>query len=94
MAGEAGSGAEALRLARSLAPQAVLLDVHLPDGDGYAVAVELARLPSPPRVLLTSSDRDAHDGAPAAVRDEVSFVHKDQLSRVNLEDLFHGRIRR
>lgn len=91
MAGEAGDGTEALGLARSLAPDAVLLDVHLPDGDGHSVARELARLRPPPRVLLTSSDPEADEGFPAAGRGGVvSFVRKDQLSRVNLEDLFHG----
>lgn len=94
MAGEAGNGAEALSLARSLAPEAVLLDVHLPDRDGRSVARELARLSSPPRVLLTSSDPEVQDGAPAADRSVVSFVRKDQLSRVNLEELLHGGTQR
>jgi NAD(P)-dependent dehydrogenase (short-subunit alcohol dehydrogenase family) len=37
----------------------VLLDIGLPDGDGVALAMRLAALPSPPAVLLTSTDPDA-----------------------------------
>jgi CheY-like chemotaxis protein len=94
VAGEAGSGAEGVSLARALAPEAVLLDVHLPDANGYSVARELARLPSPPRVLLTSTDRDADDEARSADGGVLSFVRKDQISRANLEDLFRGGIER
>ena len=56
--GEAGDGATALRAARSLHPDAVLLDVHLPDMDGFAVAAALAREEPAPRVVLTSADTD------------------------------------
>jgi len=38
---EAGSGAEALSVARDHAPALVLLDVHLPDVSGYEVCREL-----------------------------------------------------
>ena len=55
--GEAGEGAEALVLAAELEPDFVLLDVQLPDLDGFEVA-------SPPRadgelaiVLVSSRDR-------------------------------------
>jgi two-component system cell cycle response regulator len=37
----AKTGAEALRLARELQPQLILLDAHLPDLDGFAVCAEL-----------------------------------------------------
>jgi response regulator of citrate/malate metabolism len=37
----------------------VLLDVHLPDGDGIAYAKELTGADAAPRVLLTSSDAGA-----------------------------------
>ena len=36
-------------------PSIVLLDVHLPDIDGFAVSAALADLPSPPAIVLISS---------------------------------------
>ena len=43
----------------SSSPDAVLLDVRLPDGDGVTLAETLRARPDRPRVLLTSTDRQA-----------------------------------
>jgi len=40
--GEAADGASALEAVARLRPAAVLLDVHLPDLDGFGVAEQLA----------------------------------------------------
>jgi DNA-binding NarL/FixJ family response regulator len=53
--GEAADGAAALELAPRVQPDVVLVDVHLPDMDGFALAERLAALPSPPQVVLVSS---------------------------------------
>src|SRR5262245_29429044 len=53
--GEAVDGASALGAASALRPQIVLLDVQLPDLDGFAVAERLASEPAPPAIVLTSS---------------------------------------
>ena len=58
--GEAADGAEALTAATELQPDLVLLDVCLPDADGFAVAEQLAELAGSPEVILTSS-RDGTD---------------------------------
>jgi CheY-like chemotaxis protein len=50
--GEAADGATALLLAETLAPDAVLLDVHLGADDGHAVARALRG----PRAIMVSSD--------------------------------------
>jgi DNA-binding NarL/FixJ family response regulator len=56
--GEAGDGTEALELARRLCPDLMLVDVQLPDLDGFEVATALYadRIP----VVLVSS-REAED---------------------------------
>lgn len=76
--GEAEDGHGALRLARDLVPEIVLLDVHMPDLDGFEVARRLAELQQPPVVVLTSS-RD--DYAPLVAGSAAhAFVRKDALS--------------
>ncbi len=84
--GQAGDGADAMRLARALKPNAVLLDVNLPDADGIDVARRLARLPSPPRVLLTSADADV---SPELVSEcgAAAFIPKAELSESDLPAL-------
>lgn len=55
VAGEAADGRSALRAAAELEPDVVLLDVQLPDLDGFAVADRLAEAARPPIVVLIST---------------------------------------
>jgi DNA-binding NarL/FixJ family response regulator len=80
--GEAENGVTALRLARELQPEVVLLDVHLPDFDGFEVAERLARLEAPPDVVLTSSRDDYGALVPGSAA--RAFVRKDALSGESL----------
>jgi DNA-binding NarL/FixJ family response regulator len=57
--GQAGTIAEARAAVARLHPDALLLDVNLPDGDGVALATELTADGGPLRVLLTSTDSSA-----------------------------------
>lgn len=76
--GEAENGVAALRAAKELHPEVVLLDVQLPDFDGFEVADRLRRLDPAPIVILTSS-RDEY--APLIASSSArAFVLKDQLS--------------
>jgi CheY-like chemotaxis protein len=83
--------ASALVQAELRRPQAALVDVGLPDGDGVELARTLAALPWSPRVVLTSSDRDAAtpvtagDGEPS-----VPFVAKEDLANGKLRGLLLG----
>ena len=55
--GEAASGEDALRLARELLPDLVLLDVSMPGWDGIATAERIATAcPATAIVMLTASD--------------------------------------
>ncbi len=57
--GEAGDGAEAVRLAQILRPDVILMDLRMPGMDGVTAIAELARRGSAARVLvLTTYDTD------------------------------------
>jgi DNA-binding NarL/FixJ family response regulator len=80
--GEAEDGRSALAAVTELEPDLVLLDVQLPDMDGFAVAAELCRDDNGtrPQIVLTSS-RDAADFGPLVERSGAAgFVPKGELS--------------
>lgn len=54
----ASTVAEALTIARDFAPQAVLLDVMLPDGDGFALFSQLRQQTDIPVLFLSARDED------------------------------------
>jgi DNA-binding NarL/FixJ family response regulator len=85
--GEAGSATAGLAAAMDLKPDAALVDIDLPDGNGVALAHQLKNLPVRPRVLLTSVDGDAV--APEDVRrtGAIAFVHKSELPNSDLPEL-------
>ena len=78
--GEACSVSEAITAARGLDPDVVLLDVHLPDGDGFSAARHLTRSGTRPTVVLCSVA--AAEDFPVRSDDcgAVGFVTKSRLS--------------
>jgi DNA-binding NarL/FixJ family response regulator len=82
--GEAADAAEALRVAAELRPELVLLDVQLPDMDGFEVARQLTSNGWAPTIVLTSS-RDGRDfGTLVAQCGARGFVAKAELCRKSL----------
>jgi DNA-binding NarL/FixJ family response regulator len=76
--GEAVDGASAVVAATALRPEVVLLDVYLPDIDGFAVA---ERLPADgPRVVLTSSRSVTSFRRRLAAHPAWRFIPKSDLS--------------
>ncbi len=78
--GEAVDGESVVAAAVALCPGIVLLDVHLPDTDGFAVARELAGLREPPMVVLVSSRPIADLRRRVRESPVVGFLAKDDLS--------------
>jgi DNA-binding NarL/FixJ family response regulator len=85
--GEAVDGASAIEAAASLQPDVVLLDIYLPDMEGFEVAKALRRNGNAPTVILTSS-RDSRDFGPLVERSGArGFIAKADLSGPALEAL-------
>ena len=79
--------AGALRAAVALRPDVALVDIGLPDGDGFEVAGEIAQLADAPRVVLISADAGAADDAAALRVGAIGFVAKEELEGAGLRGL-------
>lgn len=87
--GEAAGCREALARVAELRPAVVVVDVGLPDGDGFALAERLVADDPPPAVVVVSSRdertyRDRLQDSPVR-----GFIPKEDLSREALEALLH-----
>jgi DNA-binding NarL/FixJ family response regulator len=87
---QADTAAEAIAVAEATKPDAVLVDVDLPDGDGIALAATLTTLPWRPRVVLTSVDPDAAGPEDVRRSGARAFLSKDKLANGTLLGLLSG----
>jgi DNA-binding NarL/FixJ family response regulator len=87
VAGEAGSATEAVRLARSAAPDVALVDISLPDRSGIQLVRELRAL-SPALSILVVSMHTKVDYIVAAIKAGANgYVTKDAAAERLLEAL-------
>ena len=85
--GEAADGREALVKADHLQPDVVLLDIHLPDLDGFVVADRLAADARATAVVLISS-HDAATFGPRLTRASArGFLAKRELTGAAIAEL-------
>jgi DNA-binding NarL/FixJ family response regulator len=85
--GEAVDGASGLEIAQALRPDYVLLDIGLPDIEGFDVATALAVNGPPPWVVLTSS-RDARAyGRRLTNGHSLGFIPKERISGAAIRGL-------
>lgn len=81
--GEAPSGAAGIEAAAKLQPDVVLLDVHLPDANGFDIVSRLGR-----RSVVLISTHSRQDYAELINRSGArGFLSKDQLCGASLEAL-------
>lgn len=83
--GEAENGESGVAAARALQPEVVLVDVQLPDIDGFEVTRQILSLPEAPVVILISS-RDRSDyGQRVSQSGASGFISKADLGRKSIE---------
>jgi len=88
--GEAGSVAEAVERATELRPDTVLIDIGLPDGDGFQLTARMRQMSWQPRVLLISSDSSAATNAEARQAGAVGFIPKTEMPESQFRRMLDG----
>ena len=78
--GEAADGTSAIAAARELHPDVVLLDIRLPDLDGFRVAERLTANGTSLAIVLTSSHDGSDFGGEIGASPAHGFIPKSELS--------------
>lgn len=87
---EAATGVDALAAAAAIGPALVLLDVQLPDIDGFEVARRLRAGPEPPAVVLISTREAIDYGRRIQDCGALGFITKSSLSAASLRAMLQA----
>lgn len=90
--GEAADGRTALGAAARLLPAVVLVDVQLPDIDGFEVTRLLRAWSDPPNVVLVSTREAADYRQRIATSGALGFITKSSLSGDTLLAILRGHV--
>jgi DNA-binding NarL/FixJ family response regulator len=88
--GEAGDGAEAVRLAGELSPEAVILDLEMPRLDGYEAARLIKELQPALRVIILSAHAGPEEQQRARAAGADGFVMKGDRYEVLVNVILGG----
>jgi two-component system, NarL family, invasion response regulator UvrY len=91
VAGEAGSGEEAVELAGALAPQVVLMDINMGGISGIEAARRITARAPDVVVILLSTYQAADLPADAATSGAAAYVNKEEFGPQVLEDVWSRR---
>jgi len=87
---QVSTGRAAYEASARLDPDLVLLDIVLPDEDGFTLSVRLAGLPRPPIVVLVSSRAREDFGGMIESSPVRGFLGKADLTLARLSGLVDG----
>jgi len=88
--GDAEDGASGIDAARALSADIVLLDVGLPDIDGFEVARRLLADGRPPIVILISTRPGTEYGSQVSRSGAIGFIAKEDLSGPAVRAVMRG----
>ncbi|CAA9518446.1 MAG: diguanylate cyclase/phosphodiesterase (GGDEF & EAL domains) with PAS/PAC sensor(s) [uncultured Solirubrobacteraceae bacterium] len=89
--GSCPDGRSALEVIFALRPDVVLLDVQLPDIDGFGLMAQVDTLSEGPTVVLISTREAADYGCRVDRSGAVGFITKAELSAHSLDQAVAGR---
>jgi len=93
LVGEASDGIEAIRLARALKPDVILLDLVMPHKDGLAAIAEIKRDQPKARILVLTSFAEDDKVFPAIKAGALGYLLKDTTPQGLLQairDVYQG----
>jgi DNA-binding NarL/FixJ family response regulator len=90
--GEAGKGSEALELVRQLGPDLILLDITMPDGNGFEVLDQVTKLYPEIKVIVLTV-HEAGEYALRAVREGAAGYLPKSAASIELEQAIQTVIR-
>jgi RNA polymerase sigma factor (sigma-70 family) len=90
--GEAGKGSEALELVRQLRPDLLLLDITMPDGNGFDVLDQITKKHPEIRVIVLTV-HEAGEYAIRALREGAAGYLPKSAASIELEQAIHTVVR-